>query len=207
MEFTPQQTAWLSQFRRLASERRVTRFDARCASVLAADLVHRIHDPTELGLLEHWLADCGVVLITLLSLRSSKLDGAVMMLDDGTPAIGLTGRGDRLDGYVFTLLHELAHLLLGHLDTQGVRADEDLMSSTELTGLEADASRQASEWIFPEDPEIPEGRPPMSTVLQIAGRCRVHPSFVIGRVQWNRDDWGYLRRSIPRVRPYVEAVS
>jgi HTH-type transcriptional regulator/antitoxin HigA len=205
--FTSQQIAWLAQFRQLASRCKVPPFDANKASVLAADLVHRIHDPTELGQLEDWLAECGVVLVTLLPLKSSKLDGAAMMLDDATPAIGLTSRGDRLDGYIFTLLHELAHLLLGHLGSQGARADEDLISSTEVTGQEAEANQQASQWIFPEDPDVPEGRPPMSTVLQIAGRCRVHPSLVIGRVQWQREDWGYLRRSIPRVRPYIKVAS
>ncbi|MGH9303766.1 MAG: HigA family addiction module antitoxin [Acidimicrobiales bacterium] len=205
--FTPQQTAWLSQVRRLASERTVANFDKKATVALASDLAHRIHDPTELGQLEGWLADCGVALLTLLPLKSSKLDGAAMLLDDGTPAIGLTSRGDRMDGYVFTLLHELAHLCLGHLDPGGVCADEDLIGLSEGEGREAEANHQASEWIFPEDPVLPGGRPPMSKVLQVAWQCHVHPSFVIGRIQRERDDWGYLRRSIPRVRPFVETHS
>jgi HTH-type transcriptional regulator/antitoxin HigA len=113
LSFTPQQTAWLAQLRRIAQVREVPAFDTSATFLLAGDLVHRIHDPTDLGHLEGWLADCGVILVTLLPLKSSKLDGAVMMLDTGNPVVGLTSRGDRMDSYVFTLLHELAHLCLG----------------------------------------------------------------------------------------------
>lgn len=207
VSFTPQQTAWLSRLRWIASERKVAQFDQSSTLDLAKDLAHRIHDPTDLGQLEGWLAACGVALVTLLPLKSSKLDGAVMMLDSGTPAIGLTSRGDRMDGYLFTLLHELAHLHLGHLEAEGVRADEDLIGPTELIGLEADANHKATEWVFPQLPDIPHGRPAMRVILQIAGRCRVHPSLVIGRVQRQHDDWAYLRRSIPRVRPFIEVLS
>jgi HTH-type transcriptional regulator/antitoxin HigA len=204
--FTPQQTAWLARFRWVASGRKVARFDPDKMLALANDLAHRIHDPTDLYRLEEWLAECGVALVTLLPLKSSKLDGAVTMLDNGTPAVGLTSRGDRMDGYLFTLLHELAHLHLGHLGPDGVCTDEDLIGPTNLTGAEADANRQAADWIFTDTPDIPPGRPAMSVILQIAGRCRVHPSLVIGRVQRQHDDWAYLRRSIPRVRPYIEVM-
>lgn len=204
--FSPQQTAWLARLRRLAQTRTAGAYDSSAACALAADLVHRIHDPADLGELEGWLSDIGVILVTLLPLRSSKLDGAVMMLDDRHPVIGLTSRGDRMDGYVFTLLHELAHLCLGHLETPGVRADEDLIAtSTTVDSAEAEANKQAAEWILPEDIVLPPGRPSMSTILRIAGRHRVHASFVIGRIQRTRNDWGLLRRSIPRVRPYIAA--
>jgi HTH-type transcriptional regulator/antitoxin HigA len=203
VSFSPQQTAWLARLSRIAQARTVPAFDANSVCALAGDLAHRIHDPTDLGELESWLAEVGVILVTLLPLKSSKLDGAVMLLDDGTPVVGLTSRGDRMDGYVFTLLHELAHLCLGHLETVAVRADEDIVTATGLEGLEAEANRQAAEWVLPEETPLPTGRPSMSTILQIAGRHRVHASFVIGRIQRAREDWGLLRRSIPRVRPYI----
>lgn len=201
--FSPQQTAWLARLRSIAQARKVPSFDANSLCALAGDLVHRIHDPTDLGDLESWLAEVGVVLITLLPLKSSKLDGAVMLLDDGSPVIGLTSRGDRMDGYVFTLLHELAHVCLGHLETVAVRTDEDIVTGIGLDGPEAEANRQAAEWILPEETPLPTGRPSMTTILQIAGRHRIHASFVIGRIQRARQDWGLLRRSIPRVRPYI----
>ena len=178
-------------------------FDASATRALAEDLVHRIHDPTDLGQIEGWLAEVGVVVVTLLPLKSSKLDGAVTMLDNARPAIGLTSRGDRMDGYVFTLLHELAHVSLGHLETVTVRADEDIVTAAGPDGPEAEANQQAAEWILPEGVPLPSGRPSMSAALQIAARYRIHASFVIGRIQRAHQDWGLLRRSLPRVRPYI----
>jgi HTH-type transcriptional regulator/antitoxin HigA len=204
---TDQQVAWLARVCRLASSRQAAPFNRSATLALAIDLVHRIHDPTDLGNLEGWLADCGVVLVTLLPLKSSKLDGAVMMLEEGKPVVALTSRGDRMDGYVFTLLHELAHLLLGHLGSTGVRTDDDVLTSTEVEGPEAQANQQAEDWILPEGTLLPAGRPSMSAVLQVAASHRLHTSFVIGRMQRDRKDWALLRRSIPRVRPYVKLES
>jgi HTH-type transcriptional regulator/antitoxin HigA len=205
--FTPQQAAWLARIRNLAQNKTVKPFDKDAALALASDLVHRIHDPTDLGEIEAWLAGCGIVLVTLLPLKASKMDGAAMVLDDGTPAIGLSSRGDRMDGYVFTLLHEMAHICLGHLDAGGVRADEDIDLMAPEDGFEAEANKRAAAWIMPEDAILPDGRPTMAAVLQVAGRYRVHPSFVIGRVQRALGDWSILRRSIPRVRPFVTCES
>lgn len=203
LSFSPQQAAWLSRLRRVAEARTVAAFDAGGVRTLAGDLVHRIQDPTDLGQLEGWLAEVGVILVTLLPLNFSKLDGAVMMLESGSPAIGLTSRDDRMDGYVFTLLHELAHVSLGHLETVAVRADEDIVTATGLDGPEADANQQANDWILPAETALPAGRSSMSAVLQVAGRNRIHASFVIGHIQRTRQDWGLLRQSIPRVRPYI----
>jgi HTH-type transcriptional regulator/antitoxin HigA len=203
---SPQQVAWLGWVRRVASRRVVNTFDSQKLSTMAAELVHRIHDPTELGELEGWLAECGVVLVTELPLRSSKLDGVSMFLDDGRPTVGLTSRGDRMDSFVFTLLHECAHLLLGHLEGGGIRLDENLDANDDLAGAEADANRQAAAWILPEDLAVGEERPTMAAVLELARRHRVHPSFVIGRIQRQRRDWSIFRRSIPRVRPYLDLI-
>jgi HTH-type transcriptional regulator/antitoxin HigA len=201
--FSPQQTAWLARVRQVAEGRPIGAYDREMVTDLAVDLVHRIHDPTDLGGLEGWLSECGVVLVTALPLRSSKLDGAAMMLDNGNPVIGLTSRGDRMDGYVFTLLHELAHLILGHLDNGAIRVDEDIHGRHDVVGAEAEANRKAAAWILPEDLGIPAGRVSMMSILEMAKHYRVHASFVIGRLQHDRNSWGMFRTSIPRVRPFL----
>jgi Zn-dependent peptidase ImmA (M78 family) len=109
-----------------------------------------------------------------------------------------------LDGYAFTLLHELAHICLGHLESLGVTTDEEIdLMGTDDQGPEAEANQQAGAWILPEDLALPAGRPTMTSVLQIANRYRVHASLVIGRIQRANGDWTILRRSIPRVRPFI----
>jgi HTH-type transcriptional regulator/antitoxin HigA len=204
VSFTPQQTAWLARFRNIAAYRRVKSFNASAVTILAADLSHRIETPLDLGKLEKWFADTGVILVNLLPLKASKLDGASMILDTGNPAIGLTTRGDRMDSYVFTLLHEVAHIQLGHLSSFQVRADENIMDESGLESAEVEANRQASEWILPNTIDFP-ARTSMETINLIARSYGIHPCFVIGRLQRSRNNWSLLRRSIPKVRPFVDA--
>jgi HTH-type transcriptional regulator/antitoxin HigA len=206
-ELTPQQIAWLARVKRIAESKSVPSYDARAADALANELVHRLHGPTELSDIASWLASCGIVLVNLLPLKSSKMDGATMFLDDGTPVIGLSSRHDRMDGYVFTLLHEMAHLLLGHIDECGITIDEDIDGSNGLTGREKDANDAAAAWILPTDATFPPGHPTLSAIIPYAGRYRVHPCFIIGRIQRDRQDWSLLRRQIPRVRPFVSVES
>ncbi len=201
--FSIQQVAWLAQLQRLAESRKVQEFNIDSVRALAEELAHRIHSPEDLGQLGNWLADVGIVFITLRPLKSSKLDGAAMMLSSGVPVIGLTGRWDRMDSFVFTLLHELAHISCGHLKAGEVRTDEDIYSSTDGDDQENEANQCSANWILPADLPLPEGRPSAAVILQIAQRYRVHPCFVIGRIQRDRKDWALLRGSIPRVSSHI----
>lgn len=201
--FSSKQIAWVAQLRRLASSRKVAPFQVGQIAPFAKDLVHRIHDPAELGMLREWLADVGVVLINLLPLKSSGLDGAATILDDGTPVIGLTSRNNRMDSYIFTLLHELAHISLGHLEPGTAKIDEELERAEEVDDEESAANRQAGNWVLPEEFEFSKDRPTMIDIIEISHRYRIHPSLVIGRIQRDRGEWGFYRGYIPRVRSQI----
>jgi HTH-type transcriptional regulator / antitoxin HigA len=54
------------------------------------------------------LPEAGVRLVYVEAFPSSKMDGCAFALDDGSPVLGISGRGKRLDKVLFTLLHELA---------------------------------------------------------------------------------------------------
>lgn len=60
------------------------------------------------------LADCGVALIFLPHIGGSFLHGATFY-DGGKIVIGLTVRGKDADKFWFSLFHELAHILYGHI--------------------------------------------------------------------------------------------
>jgi len=170
---------------------------------LAAELVRRIHDPIDLGDLHDWLADCGVALVVELPLKGSKIDGVVVFSGDGTPIIGLSTRWDRMDSFIYTLLHEIAHLVLLHVKQGEVQLDEDVHEAS-AEGKEADANALASEWILPSGVDVGSGKPSMARILGDARSLGVHPSFLIGRLQ--REGvlgWSDFRRSIPKVRPFV----
>ena len=159
--------------------------------------------PAELDRLVGWFAEVGVILVIQTPLRGSKIDGAVFRRADSTPVIGLTLRGDRFDILVFTLLHEVAHLVKGHLD-RDIVVDVDLDRGESIEGIEGETNRLAATWIFPNGLTL-EGPVSTATILELAEAHKVHPSLVIGRLQHaGQLGWNRFRNHIPRVRPHLK---
>lgn len=205
---TPTQSAWLAYIKRVAGKRRASTLDLPLLASFASALPRRLSGgPSDLTGLADDLADHGVVLVVEPGLKGSKLDGAALFTDRGTAVVGLTARYDRFDMFVFTLLHELAHLILGHVTSSGgALVDEDVGSGAVVSGVERAANDSAADWIFPGGFVPPK---PVSTpsIARHATNYGVHPSLVIGRLQ--RDgllEWSQLRNHVPKVKPYLEAV-
>lgn len=97
----------------------------------------------------------GVRVVYVEALPGAKIDGCAMVID-GYPVIGLSGRGKRLDKVLFTLLHEIAHILRGHVDATHLIV-EDLDDKRESeTEQEKEANDEAALLEFPEGfPPIP----------------------------------------------------
>lgn len=70
------------------------------------------------------LADCGIALVFLPHLKGSFLQGASFM-DGNKIVLGLTVRGKDADKFWFSLFHELAHIVLGHVGQSNGTSDED----------------------------------------------------------------------------------
>lgn len=201
--FSPEQTAWIARVQQLGAGRAIDSFDTLRLERLAKQLVSRIHSPHDLADIRAWVEDCGISLVIELPLKGSKIDGIVLYPDTDNPVVGLSTRGDRMDGFVFTLLHELAHLILGHITPGRIQLDEEIGEASE--GIEAAANEFAASCIFPDGVQVRTPRPKMAEIIELAQRLGVHPSFVIGRLQ--RDgilEWGDFRRSIPKVRPFID---
>src|SRR5207248_2735279 len=79
-------------------------------------------------------AEVGVRLVYVEMLPSGKIDGCAMFVD-GYPVIGLSGRGKRLDKVLLTLLHEIAHILLAHIDAERISL-KIAMTRTAMNPLE-----------------------------------------------------------------------
>ena len=104
------------------------------------------------------------------------------------------------NGFVFTLLHEMAHLWHGHVTEGEATIDEDSNDGPTVTAQEVEANETAAEWIFSDGLGTDE---PItaSTIFRLADLYGVHQSLVIGRLQ--RDErlaWSQYRAHIPRVR-------
>ena len=207
---SPEQTAWLGYVRytarKLLSD--LPRFDRAALEVLAAEIPSRTEaGPSQLVNLIPELGACGVALVFAEGLPGGKLDGAVTFVEE-RPVIGLTTRGDRFDGVLYTLLHECAHLVLRHVTPSGdaeALADPERCSivDDEVLGVQVDevefeANEQANKWLFPDGLAV---RPASAAaIIETARAYRVHPSVIIGRVQYETKNWKTYRRHVAKVR-------
>lgn len=175
---------------------------------LAKGLSGLTRDPRAFEHLQSLFADVGVKLVHVEAFPRAKVDGCAVMVD-GSPVIGVSGRGKRLDKVLFTILHEAAHVLLGHLaddrgaiiddlsvqreaapsgDRTGERAGNRTDKGTgdekrEGTSDEAEADALARDLAIPGTlPAVP-ARPSAQWVREQADRLGVHPVVLIGRLQ------------------------
>ncbi len=121
------------------------------------------------------LADCGIALVFLPHLKGSFLQGASFM-DGNKIVVGLTARGKDADKFWFSLFHELAHIVLGHIG--------------QPNGISEDDERVADKWsgdtlITYEDFETFKRNRDYSerSVLQFAKDQGIAPGIVVGRMQ------------------------
>jgi HTH-type transcriptional regulator/antitoxin HigA len=199
---TLEQVAWLAHVRAVGAKQNLAEFDREQLARLALKVPRETEKgPSELRRLPPLFAAAGVALVFAEGLQGGKLDGAVTFLPDRRPVIGLTTRGDRFDSVLFTLLHECAHLTLGHITPDGPTIVDDDLTSAQVDPNEIAANEQASSWLFPEGYE--SGSASVQAILDAAARHKVHPSIVIGRIQRDTDDWKRHRTKIPKVRPHL----
>ena len=141
-----------------------------------------------------WIAMKGVILVIEPHLPKTKLDGAAMLDQDGTPIIGLTLRYDRIDYFWFTLMHELVHVQR-HLGRQSTAfVDEDDLSHEDERELEANIL--AAEAFIPR--QIWKSSEAYRTkrseaVVKLANALMIHPAIVAGRIQRESGKYNILK--------------
>ena len=122
-----------------------------------------------------YLADCGIALVFLPHLKGSFLQGATF-LDGNKIVVGLTARGKDADKFWFSLFHEIAHILEGHIYRgRGVSEEE-----------EKQADVIAANILIPEDKLqqfIGRGDYSIASIAQFAETIGIQQGIVIGRLQ------------------------
>lgn len=121
------------------------------------------------------LADCGVALVFLPHLKGSFLQGASFM-DGNKIVVGLTARGKYADKFWFSLFHELAHIVLGHVGQPNEISEEDEKAADKWSGDTLIISEDFE--AFREDRDYSE-----RSVLQFAKEQEIAPGIVVGRMQ------------------------
>jgi HTH-type transcriptional regulator/antitoxin HigA len=197
-ELSAAQMTWVACVRREARARSApATFSREKLADLAAELPHLLTTPGKFRDLPSLFAEVGVLLVYVEALPSAKIDGCAFFLD-GKPVIGLSGRGKRMDKILFTLLHETAHLALGHVKQDGIIVEEVEQQDHE-TSKEKAANAQAGSWILPQPLPCSRERINQTWITRIANERGLAPIVIIGQLQnLKRLDWrSTLARNAP----------
>ena len=153
-------------------------------------------------LAKEYLAKHGIHLIVVPHLPKTYLDGAAVLLPDGTPVIGLTLRYDRIDYFWFCLLHELAHvskhlsesdrLIIDDLDLRGRKVEtEDI--------IEKEADEMARNGLIPKRiwaKKPISGKASKEEVCALAEKLKIHPAIIAGRIRFEKNNYKLLSRCV-----------
>lgn len=149
-------------------------------------------------LAKEYLLKNGIHFVVEPHLKSTHLDGAVMLLPSGAPLVALTTRHNRLDNFWFTLCHELAHLSL-HLDNDDWFLFFDDLDCLEENGVESEADSFASEVLISQTKWQKSGLNGLSTNAEVkafAESQRIHPAIPAGRIRREQNNYKLLTRLI-----------
>lgn len=194
------QNAWFACVRQIADQvGEMSNYSAEALMNLAPNLSRLVREPEAFRSLPEVFANCGVRLVFFEALPSSKISGA-SYLDGRGPVIALSGRGQRLDKVLFTLLHEIAHLVRGDVAEDKLVIDED----DHTLGDEDKADELASTWVFDEVPLVPD-RVNADWIQQEANARGIHPIVLVGRLQKEgRIPWrSALVKDAPSATPFL----
>lgn len=143
-------------------------------------------NPNNLGRIQEiLLTDHSVLLVLERAYPSLKLDGAVAVLENGFPVIGISLRYSRYDHFWFTLMHELAHVSLHYAALKEPIID-DFDDESSVLGIEAEANRYAADMLVPRrlwDKSQLHRTHGERDLLLLAAQAEVHPAIVAGMLR------------------------
>ncbi len=165
----------------------------------------------EKKVIEH-LRDCGIRLVVESHLPNTYLDGAAILLSDGSPVIGMTLRYDRIDNFWFVLFHELVHIMK-HLHKGNIESIFDDLD-VEAGDIEREADELAGEILVPEDKwntALSRYLRSEDSIKDFAKELSIHPAIVAGKIRREAKDYiiltnmvgqGEVRKHFPSVYFY-----
>ncbi|NJO33295.1 MAG: ImmA/IrrE family metallo-endopeptidase [Rhodospirillales bacterium] len=214
-EVTPAQLVWLQRVRMIAQTMDCPPYSRDDLVEALPNIRAHMNDKEDFAEIPHILWECGVRFVVVEPLSGSKIDGVCTWLDE-QPAIGISTRLNRPDNLCFVIRHEVEHILqedgkdtsFSHVDV--FEPDRDI---DQLPIEERRADEEAAEFLIPQaklasfmnrkGKFISE-----KDVLAFAARHHIHPSIVIGQIQYRRYKSGndraytWLRKYLTSVRGY-----
>ncbi len=153
-------------------------------------------------LAREYLEKQGIHLIVVSHLPKTYLDGAAMLMPDGTPVIGLTIRHDRIDNFWFCLLHELAHVAK-HLSRSAPVIIDDLDLRRVDAKLEDKAEREADEMasdgLIPRkvwEKNLMREKVTAKKVIELAEKLKINSAIIAGRIRYEQNNYRLLSKFV-----------
>ncbi|PQV52184.1 HTH-type transcriptional regulator/antitoxin HigA [Paraburkholderia sp. BL21I4N1] len=150
----------------------------------------------------------GIVLIAEPHITGMKVDGAAFLVDD-IPVIGMTLLRDFLDNFWFTLMHEVAHVIL-HYRTGLAAGFFDDVEATQVDELEDEANKFAANMLIPEEvwsrspARIAKTADPIE---RFADQLGISPAIVFGRIRLERKNYTLFSDKIGRGKVRKQLLS
>ncbi len=180
--------SWKQKARREAIKLSLAAYDSEKAQALAGRIAELTTQAKGVEMAITELSNAGVGFLVLTHLPKTYLDGAALIVNE-RPFILYTGRFDRLDHFWFTLAHELAHIVLGHV---GIDGDGILDEMNDEAGddKEREADLLAAQWLR-HDKILAYCEPfrqyvSLVRVEACAQQVGVHPALVVGTLQYHK---------------------
>ena len=157
-----------------------------------------------------FLVGRGIILVCEPQIPGMNVDGAAFLVDD-VPVIGLTLRHDRLDNFWFTLVHELAHVIM-HYRTGLASGFFDNVENPSIDDMEREANTFASNLLIPDELWI---RSPAriakspEAIEKLAKQLGISPAIIFGRIRMERNNYTIFSNKIGsgKVRKFLVDTS
>ena len=125
--------------------------------------------------LKSMLQECGIALVFLPHLQGSFLQGA-SFIDGNKIVVGLTTRGKDADKFWFSLFHELAHIILGHIGQMNGTSEDDEQAANSWSRDTLIPGNDFSEFVDRKSFSA-------SSIRAFAEKQGIAPGIVVGRLQ------------------------
>lgn len=215
LETSPSELAWYCRARQMAESLKVGAYSEKQFTCEAIPALRQLtNSEQEIYKIPQLLAKFGVRFLIIERLRKMPVDGAAFWLDDNSPVIAMTLRNDRIDGFWFTLAHELAHIISRDATTiDSNLVGKDRQPTADKPEHEKRADEFASEFLVESsqlENFIFRVRPLYSKVRinQFANRIGVHPGVVVGQLQHRKEiGWSHSREMLVKIREYIASTA
>lgn len=213
-ETTPAQDAWIARVRQLAPYASAFKFTDRLCNEALEKLRLLMKDPEEIRRVPRILSEAGIRFALVEAIPSTRIDGVCTWLDRHSPVIGISLRLDRIDGFWFTLLHEMHHVK-HHAGQENPILDvnlvgEDARFINDKAEMERLADEFAATFAVPKsdlDNFIARVRPLYSKqrVKAFASTKQVHPGIIVGQLQHRGEiPYSQQREMLVKVRHVLQ---